>query len=90
MRLPLPAAGRWGHSPRIRRHGLCRVSAYSEVHMRGSVHAWAARHQALVYDPETIALSSGEAELAGIVKGAAGGLGLTAIARDLGFSASLE
>eukprot|EP00969_Alexandrium_andersonii_P180965 7996515-Alexandrium_andersonii.AAC.1 len=39
---------------------------------------------------KTIALSSGEAELAGIVRGAAEGLGLTAIARDLGFSAPLE
>ena len=39
---------------------------------------------------KTIALSSGEAELAGIVKGAAEGLGLTAIAQDLGFTASLE
>eukprot|EP00969_Alexandrium_andersonii_P186011 8218825-Alexandrium_andersonii.AAC.1 len=39
---------------------------------------------------ETIALSSGEAELAGIVKGAAEGLGLVAIAQDLGFSAALE
>eukprot|EP00969_Alexandrium_andersonii_P083598 3687777-Alexandrium_andersonii.AAC.1 len=35
-------------------------------------------------------MSSGEAELAGIVNGAAEGLGLTAIAQDLGFSASLE
>eukprot|EP00969_Alexandrium_andersonii_P171542 7582616-Alexandrium_andersonii.AAC.1 len=39
---------------------------------------------------KTIALSSGEAELAGIAKVAAEGLGLMAIARDLGFSASLE
>eukprot|EP00969_Alexandrium_andersonii_P234779 10366481-Alexandrium_andersonii.AAC.1 len=39
---------------------------------------------------KTIALSSGEAELAGVAKGAADGLGLAAIARDLGFSASLE
>eukprot|EP00969_Alexandrium_andersonii_P171168 7566464-Alexandrium_andersonii.AAC.1 len=35
-------------------------------------------------------LSSGEAELAGIVGGVAQGLGLTDIAQDLGFSASLE
>eukprot|EP00969_Alexandrium_andersonii_P258948 11449663-Alexandrium_andersonii.AAC.1 len=39
---------------------------------------------------KTIALSSGEAELAGIVKGAAEGLGLVAIAQDLGFAASLK
>eukprot|EP00969_Alexandrium_andersonii_P148429 6560603-Alexandrium_andersonii.AAC.1 len=39
---------------------------------------------------KTIALSSGEAELAGIVKGAAEGPGLAAIAQDLGFTASLE
>eukprot|EP00969_Alexandrium_andersonii_P144754 6401224-Alexandrium_andersonii.AAC.1 len=39
---------------------------------------------------KTSALSSGEAELAGIVKGAAEGLGLTAIAQDLGFTAALE
>eukprot|EP00969_Alexandrium_andersonii_P162384 7177384-Alexandrium_andersonii.AAC.1 len=39
---------------------------------------------------KTIALSSGEAELAGIVKGAAEGLGLTAISQDLGFTAALE
>eukprot|EP00969_Alexandrium_andersonii_P049346 2166060-Alexandrium_andersonii.AAC.1 len=39
---------------------------------------------------KTIALSSGEAELAGIVEGAAEGLGLTAIAQDLGFAAPLE
>eukprot|EP00969_Alexandrium_andersonii_P278027 12289998-Alexandrium_andersonii.AAC.1 len=39
---------------------------------------------------KTIALSSREAELAGIVKGAAEGMGLAAIARDLGFTAALE
>eukprot|EP00969_Alexandrium_andersonii_P043624 1912624-Alexandrium_andersonii.AAC.1 len=39
---------------------------------------------------KTIALSPGEAELAGIVKGAAEGLGLRAIAQDLGFTAALE
>ena len=39
---------------------------------------------------KTIALSSGEAELAGIVKGAAEGLGLVAVARDLGLEASLR
>eukprot|EP00969_Alexandrium_andersonii_P264949 11710411-Alexandrium_andersonii.AAC.1 len=39
---------------------------------------------------KAIALSSGEAELAGIVKGAAEGMGLTAIAQDLGFAAALE
>eukprot|EP00969_Alexandrium_andersonii_P212895 9401252-Alexandrium_andersonii.AAC.1 len=39
---------------------------------------------------KTIALSSGEAELAGIVKGAAEGPGLVAIAHDLGFSSSLQ
>ena len=39
---------------------------------------------------KTIALSSGEAELAGIVKGAAEGLGLVAVARDLGLDASLK
>eukprot|EP00969_Alexandrium_andersonii_P041948 1840225-Alexandrium_andersonii.AAC.1 len=38
---------------------------------------------------ETIATSSGEAELAGIVKGTAKGPGLVAIAHDLGFSTSL-
>eukprot|EP00969_Alexandrium_andersonii_P210485 9297995-Alexandrium_andersonii.AAC.1 len=39
---------------------------------------------------KTIAVSSGGAELAGIVKGAAQGLGLVAIAQDLWFAASLE
>ena len=39
---------------------------------------------------KTIALSSGEAELVGIVKGAAEGLGLVAVARDLGLDASLK
>ena len=39
---------------------------------------------------KTIALSSGEAELAGIVKGAAEGLGLVAVARDLGLCANLK
>eukprot|EP00969_Alexandrium_andersonii_P174029 7693451-Alexandrium_andersonii.AAC.1 len=39
---------------------------------------------------KTIALSSGEAELAGIVKGAAEGLGRVAIVHDLGFSSSLQ
>eukprot|EP00969_Alexandrium_andersonii_P185922 8215078-Alexandrium_andersonii.AAC.1 len=38
----------------------------------------------------TIALSSGEADLAGVVKGAAEGPGLAAIAQDLGFAVSLE
>eukprot|EP00969_Alexandrium_andersonii_P312361 13801068-Alexandrium_andersonii.AAC.1 len=57
--------------------------------LRWGVRAWVARHQAAVHAQKTIALSSGEAELAGIVKRAAEGLGLTAIAQDLGFSASL-
>eukprot|EP00969_Alexandrium_andersonii_P354482 15442255-Alexandrium_andersonii.AAC.1 len=39
---------------------------------------------------KTIALSSGEAELAGIAKGAAEGLGLLAVAHDRGLSASLQ
>ena len=38
---------------------------------------------------KTIALSSGEAELGGIVKGSGEGLGLVAMARDLGFEATL-
>ena len=38
----------------------------------------------------TIALSSGEAELTGIAKGAANGLGCQALAKDLGFEMSLE
>eukprot|EP00969_Alexandrium_andersonii_P360083 15454600-Alexandrium_andersonii.AAC.1 len=38
---------------------------------------------------KTIALSSGEAELACVVKGAAEVLGLEAIAQDLGFAVSL-
>ena len=38
----------------------------------------------------TIALSSGEAELTGIVKGAANGLGCQALAKDLGFKMSLK
>ena len=37
-----------------------------------------------------IALSSGEAELAGIVKGACEGLGLLSVARDLGMETCLE
>eukprot|EP00969_Alexandrium_andersonii_P323207 14280944-Alexandrium_andersonii.AAC.1 len=52
MRPPLPVAGRGGHSPRVHRHGLRRVPAYPEVHVRGSVRARAARHYALVYGPE--------------------------------------
>eukprot|EP00969_Alexandrium_andersonii_P332346 14686479-Alexandrium_andersonii.AAC.1 len=36
---------------------------------------------------KTIALSSGEAELAGIVKGAAEGVGIVSVAVDIGFSA---
>eukprot|EP00969_Alexandrium_andersonii_P070735 3122088-Alexandrium_andersonii.AAC.1 len=39
---------------------------------------------------KTIALSSGEAELAGIVKGAAEGMGIASIALDIGFSARLR
>eukprot|EP00969_Alexandrium_andersonii_P064193 2827589-Alexandrium_andersonii.AAC.1 len=39
---------------------------------------------------KTIALSAGEAELAGVVKGPAEGLGLVAVAHDLGFRASLH
>eukprot|EP00969_Alexandrium_andersonii_P133759 5915613-Alexandrium_andersonii.AAC.1 len=39
---------------------------------------------------KTIALSSGEAELAGIVKGAAEGTGLVSVARDLGIDAELQ
>ena len=38
----------------------------------------------------TIALSSGEAELTGNVKGAANALGLQALARDLGFDVAIE
>ena len=38
----------------------------------------------------TIALSSGEAELTGLVKGAAHGLGFQALCRDLGFNFGLE
>ena len=38
----------------------------------------------------TVALSSGEAELTGISKGAAQGLGLQSIAKDLGISLSLR
>ena len=38
---------------------------------------------------KVIALSSGEAELAGIVKGSGEGLGLTAVARDLGIAVAL-
>ena len=38
----------------------------------------------------TIALSSGEAELVGIVRGAAQGLGLRSMAHDLGFPISLD
>ena len=34
----------------------------------------------------TIALSSGEAELGGLCKGAANGIGLRSVARDLGIS----
>eukprot|EP00969_Alexandrium_andersonii_P228242 10080134-Alexandrium_andersonii.AAC.1 len=45
--------------------------------------------EALVGDAKTIALSSGEAELAGIVKGAAEGLGVVAVAQDLGLMARL-
>ena len=39
---------------------------------------------------KTIALSSGEAELAGIVKGCAEGLGMISIAQDLGIQVGLE
>eukprot|EP00969_Alexandrium_andersonii_P011021 479428-Alexandrium_andersonii.AAC.1 len=39
---------------------------------------------------KTIALSSGEADLAGIVKGAAEGHGLVPVARDLGVEAGLR
>ena len=39
---------------------------------------------------KVIALSSGEAELAGIVKGACEGLGLLSVARDLGMETCLE
>eukprot|EP00969_Alexandrium_andersonii_P160859 7108674-Alexandrium_andersonii.AAC.1 len=39
---------------------------------------------------KTIALSSGEAELAGIVKGAAEGMGLVSVAQDLGIGAKLQ
>eukprot|EP00969_Alexandrium_andersonii_P151410 6694516-Alexandrium_andersonii.AAC.1 len=52
MRLPFPVAGRGGHSPHVRRHGLRRVSADSGVHVRGSARARFARHQALVDHPE--------------------------------------
>ena len=38
----------------------------------------------------TVSLSSGEAELSGICRGASIGLGLQSIARDLGFAFSLE
>ena len=40
--------------------------------------------------PNVIALSPGEAELAGIVKGAREGLGLLPVARDLGMDTCLE
>eukprot|EP00969_Alexandrium_andersonii_P191800 8470907-Alexandrium_andersonii.AAC.1 len=39
---------------------------------------------------KTIGLRSGEAELGGIVKGAAEGVGIASIALDLGFSAGLR
>eukprot|EP00969_Alexandrium_andersonii_P044456 1951466-Alexandrium_andersonii.AAC.1 len=39
---------------------------------------------------KTIALSSGEAELAGIVKGAAEGMGLVSVAQDLGIETQLR
>ena len=39
---------------------------------------------------KTIALSSGEAELAGVVKGSAEGLGMVSLATDLGLGLSLE
>ena len=39
---------------------------------------------------ESITLSSGEAELGGVVKGASEGLGLRSLARDLGLDFSLE
>ena len=39
---------------------------------------------------KTIALSSGEAELAGIVKGAAEGMGLASVAQDLGIETHLR
>ena len=38
----------------------------------------------------TIALSSGEAELGGLCKGAANGIGLRSVARDLGIALSLR
>ena len=38
----------------------------------------------------TIALSSGEAELGGLCKGAANGIGLRSVARDLGITLNLE
>ena len=38
----------------------------------------------------TVALSSGEAELRGIVKGASEGLGIQSIAADLGLEMNLE
>ena len=38
----------------------------------------------------TIALSSGEAELGGLCKGAANGIGLRSVGRDLGISLSLR
>ena len=43
---------------------------------------WSATHK-------TIALISGEAELAGIVKGAAEGMGIVPVALDLGVTAGL-
>eukprot|EP00969_Alexandrium_andersonii_P067322 2970674-Alexandrium_andersonii.AAC.1 len=48
----LPVAGRRGRSPRIRRRGLRWVSPDPEAHVRGSVRAGHARHQALVHDAE--------------------------------------
>eukprot|EP00969_Alexandrium_andersonii_P087516 3861529-Alexandrium_andersonii.AAC.1 len=39
---------------------------------------------------KTAALSSGEAELAGITKGAVEGVGLVSVARDLAWAASSE
>eukprot|EP00969_Alexandrium_andersonii_P167149 7387767-Alexandrium_andersonii.AAC.1 len=39
---------------------------------------------------KTIALSSGAAELAGVVKGVAEGVGIASIAMDLGFSERLH
>ena len=60
------------------------MSGHSKEHLWRRSHVWNTLGQTLVFHTKVVTLSSGEAELYGVVKGATEALGLRSLAQDLG------